>query len=124
MVREKAGHAEQDVARGVARALDDPLARGNRSSDVSPSPGIGEVERRRLRTGRDELRDLALADPLAVGPGGELVDLGRELVGVLADELDQRASRLGVDPDAALGELRLDPARQIRPSAPGFVGTS
>ena len=42
--------------------------------------------------------DRAQRDLLAAGPRGELVHLARELVEVVADELDQRAARLGRPP--------------------------
>ena len=44
MGREEAGHAQEDVAGGVAGALDDALARRQRRGNVAPPPGIGQIE--------------------------------------------------------------------------------
>ena len=64
-----------------------------RPPGVALRPGLGEREGRRLGDGGDEQLHLALADRLVAGPERELVDLVRELVEVLADELDERRAR-------------------------------
>ena len=51
---------------------------------------------------------------LARGPRRELVDLGRQRVEVVADELDERAARLGLGGRAEARELLADP-RRYRP---------
>ena len=50
-----------------------------------------------------------LPDRLVAGPERELVDLVRELVEVLADELDERRNRIGLRPDAGLLEALRNP---------------
>ena len=89
MGREEAGHAQEDVAGGVARALDDALARRQRRGNVAPPPGIRQIERRCLRARGNEVEDLSFADPFPVRPGCELFDLALQLVGVLPDEIDE-----------------------------------
>ena len=115
---EETRHAQEHIAWRVPRALDEALAGADCRRDVAASPGVGQVERRRLGASRHELGDLALGEALARRPGRELVDLRRKLLGVLADELDDGPGGLGVDLHAALGELRLDPARQVGLAAP------
>ena len=81
------GRAERSRISSHARS-----ARGR----VAPPPGVGEREDRRLRPRRREPLHVAIGDRLAVGPDRELLDLGRELVHVVADELEQRAARLRI----------------------------
>ena len=76
---------------------------------VALRPGVGERERRRLGDGRDEQLDLVLADRLVPGPERELVDLVRELVEVLPDEVDQSGARVGLGARARLAEAVGDP---------------
>ena len=52
---------------------------------------------------------LGLADLVVPGVESQLVDLGRELLHVLADELDQGAARLAGRLHAMAGELLADP---------------
>src|SRR5439155_16651060 len=110
---EQAGNAQEHIARRVTRALEHSLARSECGRDIAAAPSIGQVERRRLRTRGDELRHFALPDPLTVGPSRQLVDLGRELVCVVSDKLDDRAGGVGIDEHSALAKLRLDPLREI-----------
>ena len=93
----------------VAGALEQRLAGGQRSREVAPPPRVGELVARHLRTAGGELLDLADTDGVAARPGRDLVDLGRELVRVLADDLDEQANRVRVDVHAAFGELLRHP---------------
>src|SRR2546421_12978966 len=104
---QEAAHAQEDVARAVARPLDEPLRGRKRTGDVSAPPRVGQVEGRDLRSGRKELRHFALADSLAVGPGRQLVDLGRQLVRAVSHEIDYRPSRYGLPKHAPLAQLAL-----------------
>src|SRR5688500_4099678 len=102
VVDQRAGEAGGRVAAGTAFALENRLARGERPPRVPLRPGVGERERRRLGDRSDELLDLVLADRLVPSPERELVDLVRELVEVLPDEVDQSRARLGLGPCAGL----------------------
>ena len=109
VVDECTGEARRRVTTGAALPLEDRLARGERSRRVALRPGVGERERRRLGNGGDEQLHLVLADRLVPGPERELVDLVRELVEVLPDEVDQRGARLGLGACARLAEALGDP---------------
>src|SRR5262245_13795623 len=113
VVGQETGGPEEDVARSIARAFDEPLARSQHGRNVTPTPGVGEVERWDFGSCGHQVGDLAFRDLLAGGPGRELVDLGQELLGVVAHELDERAGGLAVDLDASLLELLLDPFREV-----------
>ena len=101
----------------VARPLEQVLGGAQHAGDVAVAPRVGEREARRLRPGRDELLDLGGADLVARRPRRELVDLRRELVEVVADQLDQQPARLGVARGAAQLELLADPAARGHGSA-------
>src|SRR5439155_27040321 len=57
--------------------------------------------------------DLALANRLPVRPGGKLLDLARELVEIVSNEIDEQPGDRGIDLDSERRELPPDPARQI-----------
>src|SRR5476651_2581561 len=80
----------------IAGPVEQPLGGAEHRTDVAAPPRVGERESRRLRARCDKRLHLALADPVAAGPGRELVDLRRELVQIVADELEQETARLGV----------------------------
>ena len=92
------GEAHRD-REGIGAALEVRLAGGQRAREVARAPGVHDRPGGGLLGGRGEELDLAPADRLAGGPGGQLLDLGRESVDVLADDLDQRASGLAVAPE-------------------------
>src|SRR5436305_1327582 len=96
----------QLIDRAVARAL----RRTQDAGDVARAPRVRQVPRRRLGAGCDEQVDLDVRHRVAVRPRRELVDLARELVQVVADELRQPAARIGVGLDAVQLELLADPA--------------
>ena len=76
---------------GVRAVLEVRLAGGQRTGQVARAPGVHDRPGRGLLRGRGEELDLAPADRLAAGPGGQLLDLGRQGGDVVADDLDQRA---------------------------------
>ena len=94
----------------VAGALEQRLRGPQDGGDVARTPRVGEGEARRLGPPRDERLDISLRHVLAARPRGELVDLGCELVQVVADQLDQRAAALRVGGRAAQLELLRHPA--------------
>src|SRR5206468_6533479 len=71
-----------------------------------------EREVRRLTACGDEPLDVVDADPLLARPGSQLVDLGRQLVQILAYELDQNACSFGLDLRSVNLELLADPPLQ------------
>src|ERR671910_547322 len=97
------------VAAGPSLPLEDRLGRAEGAPQVAPGPRVGELERGCLGHRGHELLDLALADRLAAGPEGELVDLARELLEVVADELDQRGRGAGLGLDSRLLEALRHP---------------
>ena len=94
----------------IARPLEHRLGRDQHTREVAGAPGVGEREVRRLSACCNEALDVVDSDALGACPGGELVDLARELVQVLADELDEDTRRLGLDRRAVDLELLRDPA--------------
>src|SRR5581483_245763 len=97
---------------GVAGALEHRLARAQHAGDVARAPRVGESEAARLATRRHDALDVVDPDAIAARPRRELVDLPRELVEVLAHQLDERAGRLRIDLLAVDLELLRDPALQ------------
>src|SRR5438045_7620098 len=93
-------HADQHrdgAGDGVAGAFEQRLARRERAGEIAASPGVGELVAGDLgATGREQF-DLARADRLVARPRRDLVDLARELLRILADDLDQQPGRFGVD---------------------------
>ena len=65
------------------------------------------------RPGAYEKLDLALSDRLTRGPGRDLVRLDRQLVEVVADEVDERTACGRVGGRAGARELLADPFRQV-----------
>ena len=97
----------------AGRALEDRLAGAENRADVTAAPGVGEDEGGNICARSDEQLDLVLADLVVSGPDGELLDLGGELLQVVADELDQGAGGLGGRLDPVARELLADPPRQL-----------
>ena len=110
---ERAGHARSGVAARAALALEDRLARGERPAAVALRPGVGQGERRRLCHGGHEQLHLVLADRLVSGPERKLVDLVRELVEVLADQMDECCARIRLGASAGLLEALGDPVGDV-----------
>src|SRR5262249_60210931 len=75
-----------------------------------PPPATRRGEVRRPAAGGAEPLDVLDADAFPGRPGRELVDLGRELVEILADELDEDTRCLLLDLRAVNLELLADPA--------------
>jgi len=96
----------------VAAAFEQVLGRVQNADEVTRAERVGEGEVGRLRAGGDQAFDVCGADPLSVGPGGELVDLRAELVDVVADELEQGAAGVGLGARAVQAELLGDPFLQ------------
>ena len=86
------------------------LGRSEDAADVACAPGVGQVPRRGLRARSDERLDIRRADRVAAGPGDELLDLARELVEVVADELGEQAAGFRLDGGSAQLELLGHPA--------------
>ena len=78
--------------------------------DVAGPPGVGQRPGRRVGPRRDERLDVGLGHLGAVRPGRELVDLARELVQVVADELGEQAAGLRLGLRLVQLELVGDPA--------------
>ena len=113
MVAERAGHARSGVTARAALALEDRLAGGERPSAVSLRPGVGQGERRRFCHGGHEQLHLVLADRLVPGPERKLVDLVRELLEVLADQMDECCARIRLGASAGLLETLGDPVGDV-----------
>ena len=96
---------------GIAGPVEHVLGRAQDAADVARAPGVGQVPRRRLGARRDERLDVGRGDRVAAGPGDELLDLARELVEVVADELGEQAAGFRLGGRAAQLELLGDPAR-------------
>ena len=61
---------------------------------VTSAPCVGQREVRRLGASGDQTLDVGRRDRISCGPDRDLVDLRREVVHVVADELEQRAAGL------------------------------
>src|SRR5207248_3357013 len=127
--RDMAVETPDDPAdRTVARPglLELAVAGGEDAADVAPRPGVCEREARHLRPRGDERLDVFLADLVAVGPDGQLLDLRDELVEVVPDQVDDGAAGRRFDPLPAARKLCGDPFRQValrdvpEMDAPGF----
>ena len=79
---------------------------------VALRPRIGEGIRRRVRRRRHERLDLPLSDRLAGRPRGHLVDLARQRVEILADQVHERGAGIGLGLDAVLREALPHPLRK------------
>ena len=125
-VARRAGRQRRNRARArVAGALEQRLGRRRAPPATSRRPHASvSVEAAASPRSRGELLDVVHADGIAARPGRDLVDLGRELLRVLADELDEQPARVGVDLDAALGELRRRPISGTRRFGTSKTSTS
>src|SRR6266852_380128 len=121
--RERAAGADQpdvlgdrpDEAGHRAALLERRLAGGEDARDVPPAPGVGQRPRRQLAAGCDEELDVAFTDLGAGSPDRQLLGLARELLRIVADELDERTARGRVGVRLEPLELLGDPARKIAP---------
>jgi hypothetical protein len=73
-VRDQPADKHMDLA-GTGRPLQHRLARGQDAGDLTPSPRVGERERRHVGPGSHEQLDLVLADLVSPGPERQFVDL-------------------------------------------------
>src|SRR5262249_2694434 len=101
-----------DLAR-AGRALENRLAGRQHTRYLASTPRIGERPGWSIRARSDEEFDFVLTDLVGSRPERELVDLPRELVGVVAGELDQRTAGVRRDADSVTCELLRDPLRQL-----------
>ena len=112
-----AGHEPDDsgqrVPRGPAGSREQPLARLEDAGHVATTPCVGHRERGNFAPRGDEELDLALTHGLSVPPGGDLLDLAREFVEIVSDELDEQTRDRRIHLDSKRRELPPDPAGQI-----------
>src|SRR5829696_257918 len=109
VVPERPGEPRGSVAPRPSFPLEDRLRRLAGATEVALRPGVREGEGRCLRDCSNELFHLMLANRLVTRPERQLVDLVRELVQVVADELDESRHGLRLGPYARLLEALGDP---------------
>src|SRR5262249_4605447 len=113
VVDERADDPHQLARAGAVRAFEQRLRRAEGARDVTASPRVRDGEDRRLGSADRELLDDGARDLLAVRPGGELLDLGREIADVVSDRLDERSAGVAVGGRVKPRELLADPFGEL-----------
>src|SRR4051794_39745109 len=111
VVREHSRDPRDGARAWVARSLEQPLGGAQDGGDVALAPRVGEREAARLGPRGDERLNVRSRDALTGSPRYELVCLGRELVEVGTDEVDECPAGVGVGGAAAELELVGNPRR-------------